>query len=138
MKLSFMLSASITVYCYVYTVYMCGRNIRAYMWMIEKILLRINHCRTSGGVRMYLGFSGLDYTSSRWVWIGFREFYNRDTWEFLVNAPRLFAFDTGKRVESRFNRRRHSDRHGVNLTRYAPPSTSSCFYCTFALVRCSR
>lgn len=47
----------------------------------KNIIAGINHGRTSGGVRMYLGLSGLDYTSSRWALVGFREFYNGDTCE---------------------------------------------------------
>lgn len=136
-KLSLILSASIKVHtscarAAAVSRSTCGRD-------GKNIIARINHGRTSGGVRMYLGLSGLDYTSSRWVLVGFPPILQRRyVWEFLVNAPRLFAFDTGERVESRFNRRRHSDRHGVNLMRYAPPSTSSCFYCALPLAHCSR
>lgn len=98
----------------------------------KNIIARINHGRTSGGARMYLGLSGLDYTLSRWARVSFREFYNGDTCEnFWSTRHGYLRSIPAERVESRFNRRRHSDRHGVNLTRYAPPSTSSCFYCMF-------
>lgn len=76
-----MLSALITVHTPVYirsaaiSRLMCGR-LEKYYCTDKK-----NHDRTSGVARMYLGLSGLDYTSSRWVLVGFREFYNGDTCE---------------------------------------------------------
>lgn len=43
---------------------------------------------------MYLGFSQLDYTSSRWARVGFREFYNGDTCENFWSTRRGYLRST--------------------------------------------
>lgn len=72
-----MLSASITVRM---RVYVRPQYTGPTYGRLEKYYFA-DKSRSSSGVRMYLGLSGLDYTSSRWARVGFREFYNGDTCE---------------------------------------------------------